>query len=172
MWCRAGAAALFAVLAALAGCGFEPLHGSRSCEGGRAATGTAAIAVGRIDDRLGQVLRNVLRDRLNPSGKKLEPLYTLEVVVDETVSQLLIRRDAASTFSRVRVSARYILRDRASNEVLDKGRASAAAAFNVVESGFANIIAERATRNRAAREVARDIHTRLSVFLRARGGCG
>ncbi len=162
---------LAAVAAMLAGCGFSPLYDKRSCGGAQAVSGGATVEVARIDDRIGQVLRNDLRDRLNPSGRKSTPLYTLVVVVDESLSQLVIRRDAASTFSRVRVSARYTLRDRENGEILDKGRASAAAAFNIVESGFANISAERATRIRAAREVARNIHTRLSLFLRTRHGC-
>ena len=169
---RAGVlAAAMVSLMALGGCGFEPLYGARSCGGAQALAHLSVVEVARIDDRIGQVLRNAVRDRLNPSGRSGLPLYRLEIIVEESRSQLVVRRDAASTFSKVQVVARYSLKDGETGEVLDQGRSSVAGAFNIVESGFANLSAERTARDRAAREVGRDIHTRLSVFFRKKAGC-
>ncbi len=75
-------AALLPVALALGGCGFRPLYGSRGNAPG--AVELAAVTVGPIADRLGQILRNDLTERLSPLGESFEPRYRLDAKLSES----------------------------------------------------------------------------------------
>ena len=55
--------------------------------------------------------------------------------------------------------------DAASGDVLTNGIVRAVAAFNVVQSEFANIAAENDAEARAARDVSEEIRNRLGVYF-------
>ncbi len=173
---RALAAGLALGLAlAAAGCGFRPLYergGGPDCEGPGAAAHMAAVRVAPIPDRAGQILRNALSDALAPGGRAGGAAYRLDVALEETRTDLVIRRDSASTFAKLRATGRWTLSDAATGKALTRGRSEATAVFNIVESGYANLNARRAARERAARAVAADIHARLALFFRRHAGCG
>ena len=58
--------------------------------------------------------------------------------------------------------------DAATRQELNAGTARSTAAFNVVRADFANVIADRDAEDRAARVVAEEIVTRLSVYFARR----
>lgn len=149
---------------ALVGCGFQPLYGQRFGQEGSVAH-LAAIKVAPIKDRGGQMLRNDLLDKLTPKGVPDSPLYQLEVGVNETRSDLVMLRDATSTFAKVRFDVSYSLTDLRSGTVLTKGRTQSVITFNLVESDFANLSAENDARRRAAEEISEDIRLRLGLYF-------
>ncbi|MFQ5954163.1 MAG: LPS assembly lipoprotein LptE [Kiloniellales bacterium] len=172
MWCfeaAAGRAALIAALVALAACGFQPLYGEGPRQAAPKQIGT--IAVAPIPDRLGQVTRNLLLDRLNPRGQPADPIYRLEVTLNETAQRLAFRKDATATRALLNLSAQFQLSEIGTRMVVYDGRSRATASYNVVESEYATIAAEQNARQRVARIVAEDIVIRVSVCLSRKETC-
>ena len=166
MWSRrALLACLPAAGLALSGCGFRPLYGRGDGQGLAAAAEFSSIIIPPIPDRSGQLLRNALRDRLTPRGVPANPRYRLDVTLNEQRSDLVILRDATSTFAKMRFSAAYALVDFESGKAVTQGRAESTTTFNIVESQFANISAESDARRRAADELAEDIRLRLGLHF-------
>lgn len=95
-----------AVIAAglLGGCGFRPAYlPETSGEGGDVPTELAAIRVGNIPERFGQLLRRNLQRRLDLAGTGRQALYQLDASVALTVDSVGYRRDGA--ISRLRFTA-------------------------------------------------------------------
>lgn len=168
MWWSSRGLAI-AALVVLAGCGFRPLYGQRAA-GGSAATDMAMVAIAPIPDRLGQILHNDLRDRLNPRGQPSIPAYRLEIRLERVREGLAIRRDEEVTRANLKLTANFHLKNLRDGGIALKGSTRSVASFNLVRSDFANLIAERDAERRAARELSDGITTRLAIFFdRQRG---
>jgi LPS-assembly lipoprotein len=155
----------------LSGCGFQPVYrqntGSNGAQDGATVAQLASIRISPISDRVGQILRNALRDRLTPLGRPSTALYRLDVSLTENRSNLVIQQDATSTFAKLRLQARYALVNIATDQPLTRGTSENTTIFNIVESEFANLSAERDAKRRAAIEISDDIRLRLALFLGA-----
>lgn len=160
------------LLLALGACGFQPVYGTRGT-GSTSSSVTAdlaAISIGPIADRRGQLLRNSLRDKLTPRGVPARARFRLDVSLTENRSDLVILKDSTSTFSKVRFIAEFVLVDLATNQPVHRGRSESTTTFNRVESDFAILAAEKDARRRAADEIGEDIRLRLGLYFdRTRG---
>jgi LPS-assembly lipoprotein len=162
--------------AVLAACGFEPMYAERTGTpppGVPAQSGVQSdmlgTRVGTIADRVGQVLRNQLVDRLNPQGEPGQPVYYLMVRLNEQKESVLTRSDEFSTATNLRLIADYEVRDPQGN-VLTTGYSRAVTRYNTLQSPYATIAAEQSARERAARDLAEDIRAKLAVFYAHRRG--
>jgi LPS-assembly lipoprotein len=162
---RGFAAALLLLAAGLAGCGFHSVYGTQT--GAQTVTELGQVRINPIPDRVGQVLRNYLSDRMEPSGLK-STRYTLDVVLGEQRADLGIQQNSTVTFSRLTLTATYILRDATSGAVLLSGNARADNSYNQLEGGFPSLSAQDDARSRAAQTVGDEIVSRLSLYLRNR----
>lgn len=160
-------AGAFLALLLLTGCGFRPLYGERALTP-EVSTEMALIDIRAIDSRVGLTLRNELLDLLTPLGTPARPRYVLAVDLVATRQGLALERDATVTRFNLTLNAEYRLLDAATRQELNAGTARSTAAFNVVRADFANVIADRDAEDRAARVVAEEIVTRLSVFFARR----
>ncbi len=161
---RCLAAGVVAVLAiGLAGCGFRPLYGER--DGGSVARDIATVRIAPIADRIGQMLRNELLDRLNPAGEPADPRYALEVRLAVSRQELGLRKDETATRANLRFRSRFRLREAASGAIVYSGRTASVTSFNIVESEYATISAERAARRRGTLLVADSIALRLAAYF-------
>ncbi len=162
--------ATIALALCLGACGFEPLYGPQS-DGRSIIDITRAIDVAPIPDRLGQVVRNHLRQGLTPRGAPRAPRYRLVVTLRTTEEGLAFERDDSVTRYNVILSASYDLTDIKSGRHVSRGIVRSITAYNVVQSDYATISAAQDARLRLAREVSTEIQTRLSMDLaRADGG--
>lgn len=153
----------------LQACGFRPLHGER--EGSRAYDDLAFVRIAGIPSRTGQLVRNELLELLNPRGLSVDQVFVLETALDEVKEGLAIQPDDSVTRFNLRLIGQFSLRDLRVNRAVLQGRTQAIAAYNVVQSDYANLIAEKDARSRAARNVAQSIATRVSIyFARLREG--
>lgn len=159
---------MFGLVAGLAGCGFQPLYGRIGDADANVVGHMAAIRIGAIPDRSGQLLRNALQDKLTPRGRPGKPLYRLDVSLAENRSDLVILQDATSTFAKLRIGANYVLIDVASGRPLARGVSESTTIFNIVESEFANINAQADARARAVNAISDDIRLRLGLFFQRR----
>lgn len=165
MWWSRRSAAL-ATVAALAGCGFRPLYRGHA----PAAANLAAIAVDPIPERVGQLLRNALLDRLNPRGEPRRPRYRLAVTLRRTSTALAIQPDATTTRFNLRLDVRFTLTEAATGRTVYADHSRAIASFNQVRSDFATLAAEKDSDRRAAQAVSDEIATQLGVYFARREG--
>jgi len=153
-----------ALAGVLGGCGFQPLYGQ---QGGDAtvASDLAAVRVEPLRDRVGQQMHNFLRDRLNPGGQPVSPSYRLQVQLTETLSELGVRQDETATRANLRMQANFSLLSVDGGEPLLSGRSTSTTSYDILENPFATTVSEGDARERALRELADDIQTRLAVYF-------
>lgn len=151
--------------AALAGCGFEPLH--RTTERGSAVDALAAIRVEPIADRSGQVLRNYLLDRLSPRGTPARAEYVLRVRLQEPRQTLALRRD--DVISRVGYSATASFElTEASGRRVFTGVSSFSTDYEVTNSEFATLASAQNARDRVLELVGDDIRNQIAMHFTRR----
>jgi LPS-assembly lipoprotein len=172
---------LIAVAAAgllLAGCGFQPLYGDRATDTagpGGAPAAMAAIEVGVIAERDGQILRGLLIEALNPDGRPVEPAYRLTVTLSVSSGSIGISRDNEVIRAASSGTAAIVLSRLDGPPTLAPGetdpwpfqrRLSATSAYNIQDDEFANLVAEEGAREEVLQQLANDIRTQIALFLR------
>jgi LPS-assembly lipoprotein len=160
--CRLLAAA---ALAGLAACGFQPLYSNKTTQNSSVAAELSSVRVDPLRDRVGQQLHNFLRDRLNPQGQPVSPSYRLTVALVETTTELGVQRDETASRANLRLDADFALLDAAGEQQLFQGRSSSTTSYDILRNPFATTVSEEDARERALREVADDIQTRLALYF-------
>jgi len=148
-----------------AGCGFQPLYFHGGANKSDIVYKLAHIHISPIENRTGQILRNYLQDKLTPTGTPENPAYKLDVFLNETRSDMVVLRDSTSTFAKIKISAKYRLFDIETKQILNHGTAVATTVFNIVESEYANLNAQRDARRRAVDNISHTIKERLALFF-------
>lgn len=171
---RLRGAALAVALAALGACGFRPLYGDPEVigTGNNASEELAAVHINTIPDRTGQMLHNNLLDRINAHGRPGLPRYALDITLTETRSNLGFIKDNSATLAQLGIVANYRLVDLKTKAPLQSGRSRSVTSYNIVTSDFGTLSAEKDARERAVREIADDITTKVAVFLSTRKASG
>jgi LPS-assembly lipoprotein len=145
------------------GCGFHPLYGDNGATAGTRDK-LAAIYVDPIPNRLGYELRNQLIDLFDSSGRASHDAFRLHVTIGQKSEGVALQNDAAITRYNDTLTIHYELTDR-NGKVVTSGEESGLAAYNVVESPYATLIAQRDADTRAAQDIAYRIRTDLAVFF-------
>jgi LPS-assembly lipoprotein len=153
----------------VAGCGFEPLYGAKG-QSVRVDAALNEIRINPIKDRVGQQLHNYLLDRLNSRGAPRHPRYILVVSASVSKTELGIERDETATRAKLSLTANFALHGAADRAVVFSGSSQSTNSFNIVDSDFATLSAEKDAIDRAARMVSEDIKTRLGLYLNRIGG--
>lgn len=146
----------------LAGCGFQPLYGTRTDQASGAEL--SSIRINPIQDRIGQQLRNQLIDQIQPRGAQ-DVRYTLDVKLAERRSDLSVLRDASTTIASVTVIAEYTLTNLRQNAVVLRETISSEISYTALAGGFTTLVSESDAREKATRQVGDQIATRLSLFF-------
>ena len=152
-----------ALLLALSGCGLRPLYGGGAS--GIVATTLSRVDVAPIEGENGWLVANALRDRLAP-GTPTTAAYRLEIVLDDQILGLGIRRDDSITRERRTLRARYRLVDLSNGAVLIDATAGSDAGIDVVGSEYATIAGERTALERLSVILADQIVTRVALYAR------
>lgn len=148
----------------VSGCGLRPLYANGTK--GAVAQTLADVQVGPIEGHSGWLVRNAIRDRLQPtnggtSGNRLR----LDVRLDDSIDAFAIRGDVdAATRERRTLRARYQLVDSATGEVLLDATAAQDAGIDIVGSDYATISAESSALERLAAGIADQIVARIAVY--------
>jgi len=156
---------LLAILLAVSvsGCGFRPLYGNHATESAR--DDFLRIEIGTIDDREGQLLRNELIRRLYAGGKQRVPVYRLETGISESKTGLAVQKNAFATRSNLTMVATFVLRDVVSGEAAFSSSSKVTVSYNILDSEFATLLAEKNARERGVRELSEDMRVRLGVYF-------
>lgn len=154
---------LLGTLLLASACGFQPLYGEHG--GATASDQLAAIRVQPIADRSGQILYNALRDGLNPLGRPASPDYLLRVRLDEFAEEQALRTDETATRVSLTLTAAFALFAGDAKEPVFQGVSRTTTAYNLLDSPYATLTSADNARARALDDIAREIHSRLAVYL-------
>ena len=167
MWWRNAQCLMVLVVLALTGCGFHPLYGSRSGTPASAQIRErlSSVQVSPIDERLGQILHNALLDRIPSEDASAQPLYRLQVTVQEAISGINFQKNATASGGEMSVSSSWQLFDRSTGRRLASGSFSSIDSVNYLGPRYASIVAERDAERRALDDLADMITDRVAVYL-------
>jgi LPS-assembly lipoprotein len=150
----------------LMGCGFRPLYGGATGEIRHLEL--SQVTVSPIKSRLGTNLRNALIDRLTPGGEPAYPQYRLDLAMSELREGVAIKTDASITRYNYQLTGDFELFDLATGKSIYKGSARSLAAYNVADSPFATLSAERDVADRTASDISDQIELSLALFFERR----
>ncbi|MAF96176.1 MAG: hypothetical protein CMM60_10530 [Rhodospirillaceae bacterium] len=154
---------LLAALGFLGGCGFQPLYGKHL--GAYTPEEFAAIKVKPIHDRIGQQLHNHLLSLLNPGGRPKKPRYVLTAKVSESIGSLGVRKSAFATRANLTLGVQFELSHISGGETILTGNEAIIVSYNILDSDFATLMAEKDARARAVRELAQAIRVHLGAYF-------
>ncbi|WP_022683639.1 LPS assembly lipoprotein LptE [Sphingobium bisphenolivorans] len=145
----------------LSACGLRPVYGGGTH--GAVAQALGNVEIAPIEGKGGWLVRNALNDRLSAmSGSGVS--YRLVVKLDDQISGLGLRSDAAITRERRTLRARYQLIDAATGTQMLDDTAGSDVGIDVVSSEYATIAAEDTALERLSGTIADQIVARLALF--------
>ena len=142
----------------------RPMYGETSM-GSHTTTELAAVEIGLLPGRVGQQIRNELIFLFTGGDNAAQPKYKLEIAYRQSVLGVLYKRTEDAAGQIYSLDATFTLRDITTKAELTKGRSHARAAFDKHLSTYANVRAERDAKNRAAKDIAKDISTRIAAYI-------
>ena len=145
----------------LTACGFKPLYQVDGSAGAMQKE-LSGIEVAPIADRLGQIMRNHLMERMNSGG---EPRYRLDVVLEQSSESYGTRPDAATAQEQLTLVARARLLSYDGNEVILDQQFRARTSFDIVLSDYATVSQREDSARRLAIELADRIQRRIAVIF-------
>ena len=148
--------------AVLAGCGFQPVHGT-----GANLESRDDISVSEIDGRIGHELRKALQARLSTGIDGIPAGSVLSVVIEDRLARLSLQPDAAALRTDLRGRATYTLETEMGPLV---GTVLAESSFVVPDAPHGDIAAQTAARERVASLLAERIVTDIRLKLAAGRG--
>ena len=165
-------AALAALLAGPAGCGFQPLYAPADTGESALIDHLAAVRINPLPNRDGQQLHNLLRDQLNPSGQPTHPNYVLDIQLTLDTEEVGIRKDETATRANLFLSSWFTLRAASDNRVLYEDGVSSINSYNILDQPYPTDVAEADALSRGLRELSEDIRLRLAVFFASEAAQG
>ena len=160
-----GAAVIFAALVSLGGCGWQPLYGP-TASGAKLGDVMRTVNISTVPGRVGQRVRNELIFDQTGGGERADEFkYRLDIALRESVLNTLVDITGDPTSQVYQLYTQFKLIRLADNQVVMEGRSNARAAYNKVDSVFADIRAKRDAEDRAARTISDEIRTRLATYF-------
>ena len=167
---RMGRRGLVLAALALGGCGFRPVYGARDGQDMPAQRELAAIDVGLIPERSGQLLRQALQQRMNRSDDAPAKRYELSVSFGVSGDVIGIQQDSTASRLREVATATWSLKllDPA-RTLVTNGTARALDGVNIIDQQyFAADLEGEAAQRRLTEAVADQIALQISAFFARR----
>jgi len=146
----------------LSGCGFRPLYLKDKQD---PQPELATIEVSPIINREGQILRNLLQTRLTPKGQPVHPAFVLDVFVSFSIKNVGTLRNDRTTRALLTTSAIYSLRRKQDLVEIYNGNSYASSDYDILDSDFATLVAEKDALQHSMEAIAQDIKLRVSFLL-------
>jgi LPS-assembly lipoprotein len=141
------------------------MYGPQAREAAPVSSDLAAVQVGLIPDRSGQVLRNQLVRLLNPAAGIQPGRYTLSVALKETIDTFAVERSGFATTANIEVVATYTLMDDATGNPVLAGTSRAISGYNLLDNDFSTYVAAGDARTRAVDQIAFEIRNPLAAHF-------
>jgi len=143
-------------------CGYKPIY-SKNVNTNKELL---SISIKNIKNRSGQILRNSLLNQLNPERERVIIKYRLIIKISESRTDLGYRRDMSATRADLEVIAKYFLKNAKNDEIILKEETKSRSSFDVVESVYATIVAEKDAREKNLKIISDNIYTNLVIFFK------
>ena len=121
------------------------------------------IDVRPIADRRGRILRNQIREKINPVGVD-GAKYDLQVILASRSQDLGVRKDSTTSRSNLILTANVVLWDGTKRLLRDRVRATVS--YNILDQQYATIASERNAESRALTQISEQIRTLLAVYFK------
>lgn len=155
---------LAAVTLFSAGCGWQPLYGP-TASGAELSEVMRSVNIATVPGRVGQRVRNELIFLTTGGGEAGESKYRLDIAIRETVMNTMATSTGATEGQVYQLYTEFKLVRMGDNKVVMEGHSNARAAFDKVDSVFADLRARRDAEDRAAKTSAESIRTRLAAYF-------
>ncbi|WP_419903190.1 LPS assembly lipoprotein LptE [Kiloniella sp.] len=149
----------------LSACGFQPIYQKNSESGYSSNQYLQTIRIDALPDRPGQILHNMLRDRMNPLGQPRQPLYNLKNRITETTKDLAVRLDNTTSRTNLTILSEYQLVRLSDQKVVFSGKSRSTNSFDELDDPYTNLVAEDTARKRVLRQVADDISLQIGAYF-------
>ena len=152
-------------------CGFKPMYGQSSENGLGLAQVMANIEIDQItniegrQERLAQLLRNHLNDRISPLSSVGTAIYRLKATYQVEERGYGIRADESVTLQNLKLTVAFNLIDIQSDKLIMEGTARAIVTYDLVQSDFSNKVARETSLDRLSEEAANQVITRIGTYL-------
>lgn len=158
------------LLPLLSGC-YQPLYGTKSMafEPSAGESALNAIFISTIPDEYGQLLRNLLIDRMYASGRPAQPTHRLDVGLSSVEEKLGLQKDATTTRARLTIRSTYNLIDTKTNKPVFSAASRSVVSYNILDDHYATLASKENAYRRGMKEMSDLIVARLLLHL---GGGG
>lgn len=161
------AAGLLAAVAALGGCGWQPLYGP-TASGANLNDVMRTVNISTVPGRVGQRIRNELIFKQTGGGEGGDQSkYRLDIAVRESLINTVITKTGDPKGQVYQLYTQFKLVRIADGQVVLEGHSNARAAYDKVDSVFADIRAKRDAEDRTSRTISEAIRTRLAAYFSA-----
>ena len=150
------------LLIILSSCGYQPIYSKNEKIGEE----LLSISIINIKDRSGQILRNSLLNKINPDRKRVLLKYRLYVEIFEGKTELGFRKDMSATRTDLNVNAKYKLTNIKDGRIVYESESNSISSFDVVESVYATLIAEKDAKEKSLKVLSEDIYTNLAIYFK------
>ncbi len=156
----------FLTLMFLTACGFTPLYGDHKNPDAINSL-LENVAINTIPDQEGQYLRNLLIDRFYRTSRPQNPAFALTIApIVESRIDLDETEQSDTTRQQLRLVSHLTLTRLDTNEVILKRPLRSITSYNVLSSEYTTRVSRTDVRNNALNDLARQIETITSLYLR------
>lgn len=147
----------------ISACGFHPLY--TKVENAEGQSVLDDVWIETINGSNGVILRNYLLDSFYSDGYPEQARYILKTTLTEYVRDVDIQKNDTTTRAQMVIRAVYELRDRTTNQVLESNQVRAVSGYNILLSSYTTLVSQNDARDRALRDIADKIQTRVALIL-------
>ena len=158
-------AGLILAFLSLSACGFQPVYLKNTETGYTPQQSLQTIRISPFPDQPGQILHNMLRDRLNPLGQPRQPLYSLKATITETTKGAVVRLDNTVSRTNLTITVSYLLERVSNSGTVFRATARSTGSFDKLDDPYTNLVAEDTARNRVLRQIADDMALQLGTYF-------
>ncbi len=149
----------------LVGCGFSPLY--RTNTDSTTIKLTEEVSIAPIPNYNGYLLHHSLENMLNPQKTNREKKYDLHVTLNQpSYTDQSIQGDNFASRKKVTLSAKFTLKDRATNKVLLSSSTKALGAYNVFNEPYATRQAEIRQQEDLIKIISNNISLRIMAYFK------
>jgi LPS-assembly lipoprotein len=149
----------------LTGCGFEAIYIEKTKS--YLESEIKLIEIKPIKNRVGQQIRNHLIKHIVRKDPATKFKYSLSITVTERKEELAIKKSEIATRANLTFQTQFSVINKTTKRKITSGTNRVITSYNILTSSFAGLMAEKDARKRAAREISRDILTKISVSFKS-----
>ncbi len=149
----------------LSACGFQPVYRKNSETGYSSNQYLQTVRIAPLPDRPGQILHNMLRDRMNPLGQPRQPFYSLDSIITETTKDLAVRLDNTTSRTNLTILVKYRLLRLSDGSAVYSGSSRSTNSFDQLDDPYTNLVAEDTARKRVLRQIADDMTLQVGSYF-------